>query len=124
MSCSIDFYRMIGCAHAQFRNSNQNKEAILRVVTLQVNCLFRRVFVKSVVKWCRIRSCNAPVEDDDALAREDYTLSHVDESSDTDTESDSEATEGGTFPWPDSVRDTEGSEGDVDEFNMLTWTQQ
>ncbi|KAI0238436.1 hypothetical protein LSAT2_010849 [Lamellibrachia satsuma] len=37
------------------------------------------------------------------------------ESSDSDTESDSEA-----IPVPDSVRDTEGSEGDVDEFNMLT----
>ncbi|KAI0235352.1 hypothetical protein LSAT2_014185 [Lamellibrachia satsuma] len=37
-----------------------------------------------------------------------------------DTESDSEATEGGAIPVLDSVRDTEDSEGDVDEFNMLT----
>ena len=61
---------------------------------------------------------------DDAFERlwEEYTLSDVDESSDSDTEADREATEGegGAIPVLDSVRDTEGSEGDVDEFNMLT----
>ena len=69
---------------------------------------------------------NAPIDDGDALARlrEDYTLSHVDESSDSDTESDSEATKGDAIPGPDNVHDAEGSEGDIDEFNMLTWTQQ
>ena len=71
----------------------------------------------TIVRWL-----NAPIEDDGAFERlsEEYTLSGVDESSDNDTESDCEATEGGAIPVPDSVRDTEGSEGDVAEFNMLT----
>ena len=47
-------------------------------------------------------------------------LSNVDESSDSDTESDSEVTEGGAIPVPNSVRDTEGSKGDINEFNTLT----
>ena len=69
-----------------------------------------------------MRWLNAPIEEDDAFERlwEEHTLSDVDESSDSDTESDSEATEDGAIPVPDSVRHTEGSEGDVDEFNMLT----
>ena len=33
---------------------------------------------------------------------------------------DSEATKGGAIPVPDSVHDTEGSKGNIDEFNMLT----
>ena len=49
MSCSVNFYWMIACAHAQFCSSNQKKEAILRVVNLEVHW-----FVKSVVKLCRI----------------------------------------------------------------------
>ena len=69
-----------------------------------------------------MRWLNTPIEDDDAFERlwEEYTLSDVDESSNSDTVSDSETTEGGAIPVPDSVRDTEGSEGDIDEFNMLT----
>ena len=70
-----------------------------------------------------MRWLNAPIEDDDAFERlwEEHTPSDVDESSDSDTESDSEATEaGGAIPVHDRVRDTEGSDGNVDEFNMLT----
>ena len=69
-----------------------------------------------------MRWLNAPIEEYDAFERlwEEHTLSDVDESSDSDTESDSEATEDGAIPVPDSVRHTEGNEGDVDEFNMLT----
>ena len=69
-----------------------------------------------------MRWLNAPIEEDDAFERlwEEHTLSDVDESCDSDTESDSDATEGSAIPVPDSVHHTEGSEGDVDEFNMLT----
>ena len=65
-----------------------------------------------------VRLLNAPIDDDDALAWlwEEYMLSDVNESSDSDTESDSKATEGCAIPVSDSVSDTEGSEGDVDEF--------
>ena len=68
---------------------------------------------------CRIRSCGGLIK---TIARlwEEYMLSNVDESSDcSDAELDSEVTEAGVIPVPDSVRDTEGSEGDVNEFNML-----
>ena len=69
-----------------------------------------------------MRWLNAPIEEDDTFERlcEEHTQSDVDESSDSDTESDSDATERSAIPVPDSVRHTEGSEGDVDEFNMLT----
>ena len=42
-----------------------------------------------------MRWLKAPIEDDDASERlwEEHTLSNVNESSDSDTESDSEATE-------------------------------
>ena len=65
-----------------------------------------------------MRWLNAPIEDNDAFERlwEEHTLSDVDESSDSELESDSEATEGGAIPVHDRVRDTEGSDGD-DEFN-------
>ena len=66
VSCSVNFYWMIACAHVQFCNSNQNKEAILRVVSVwavalpeyvlteQDNILkataFRFVYIQSSVK--------------------------------------------------------------------------
>ena len=58
-----------------------------------------------------MRWLNAPIEEDDASERlwEEHTLSDVDESSDSDTESDSEATEGSAIPVPNSVRDTKAT---------------
>lgn len=64
-----------------------------------------------------LRVLNAPVDDESALAQlwEEYTLSHVDESSD----SDSESTEEDDASGPGA--DTEGTDTEVDddEFDML-----